>query len=72
MLIIYVAILHVPIARDFYELTPLEPSVLATLAAIGVAWTVVVQVAYRSGVIGSFEDRLGAVARRLRRPVDPA
>ena len=52
MLPLYIGMLAVPFARDFYELSPLSPDILAVLLIVGGGWTLV----------------LHAVLRRVRLP----
>jgi hypothetical protein len=68
MLAIYMVILALPIARDFYELTPLGPREVLVLLGIGAAWTAAVHGARRMGVV----QALGAaVVHTVRREATP-
>jgi cation-transporting ATPase E len=60
MLLVYLVILALPFARDFYELTTLGAREVLTLLGIGGAWTVVVHGLRRTGLV----SRVGAVLRR--------
>jgi cation-transporting ATPase E len=51
MLVVYLVILALPIARDFYELTTLGMREILTLLAIGGAWTVAVHGIRRTGLV---------------------
>jgi cation-transporting ATPase E len=51
MLAVYLVILALPIARDFYELTTLGAREVLTLLGIGTAWTVAVHGIRRTGVM---------------------
>ncbi len=64
MLVVYVAILQIPLARDFYELTPVPVEVLIPLIGMGAAWTLLVHLIRATGVVRRAEDRLGAIAGR--------
>jgi len=65
MVVVYIAILEIPIVRDFYELTPLRPGVIATLVAYGLAWTIAVHAIRATGLAGRAVDALWARAVRL-------
>ncbi len=72
MLVIFLAMLQVPLLRQFYELTPIRGSDLAVLLVAAAAWTAVVHLIRRTGVVGRVEDALwGALVRAWRR-VRPA
>ncbi len=68
MLLAYLAILALPIARDFYELTSLSWRETLVLLGIGAAWTATVHGLRRTGFVPRFEATLMRAARR--RPVD--
>ena len=36
MAVIYIAFLEIPVARDFYQMSPLEPATIAVLLALGI------------------------------------
>jgi hypothetical protein len=64
MLAVYLVILALPIARDFYELTTLSLREVVTLLAIGGAWTLVVHGIRRTGLAARAEE---VVVRAVRR-----
>jgi cation-transporting ATPase E len=47
MLALYLGVLAVPLARDFYDLAPLGPEVLAVLFVVGGAWTLALHAVLR-------------------------
>ena len=72
MLIVYLVILALPIARDFYELTTLASREVLVLLGIGAAWTVAIHGIRRTGLVDRAEIiivravRRGPLARRVR------
>ena len=68
MLVVYLVILALPIARDFYELTTLGGREVLTLLGIGGAWTAAVHGIRRTGVVPRVEM---ALVRALPRPAKP-
>jgi len=68
MLLVYLVILAVPIARDFYELTPLDARDVLTLLVIGAAWTVAVHGLRHTGLAPRITTVLW---RAVPRPVRP-
>ncbi len=64
MLIVYLVILALPIARDFYELTTLGPREILVLLGIGTAWTVAVHGLRRTGLVRRAEGMLVRAVRR--------
>jgi cation-transporting ATPase E len=73
MAVVYVVILEIPLAREFYELTPPEPRTIALLFGLGVAWTAAIHLVRRTHVVRAAEDAIVRVARRLvgaKPPVD--
>ena len=68
MLLVYLVILALPIARDFYELTPLDARDVLTLLGIGAAWTVAVHGLRRTGLAPRITTVLW---RAVPRPVRP-
>jgi cation-transporting ATPase E len=67
MLVVYLVILALPFARDFYELTTLGAREVLTLLGIGVAWTVVVHGLRRTGLVPRVAPALlRAVPRKVR------
>jgi cation-transporting ATPase E len=67
MLIVYLVILALPIARDFYELTTLGMREVVTLLGIGGAWTVAVHGIRRTGLVPRVAAALlRAVPRQVR------
>jgi cation-transporting ATPase E len=60
MLVVYLVILALPFARDFYELTTLGEREILTLLGIGAAWTAAVHGIRRSGL----GPRVPALLRR--------
>ncbi len=68
MLVVYLVILALPVARDFYELATLSVRDVGILLAIGVAWTIVVHGTRRTSLVPRLEGALVRVARRLGRP----
>jgi hypothetical protein len=40
MLVVYLGLLAAPLARDFYELAPLRPDILAVILVVGGGWTI--------------------------------
>ena len=73
MLLVYLVILALPIARDFYELTTLAPHELVVLLGIGAAWTVAVHGIRSTGLVGRAEVVIMRAVRRgpLARAVRP-
>lgn len=73
MLGVYLVVLALPIARDFYELTTLGPREVLGLLGIGAAWTVAVHGARRIGIVQGFETAVVRAVRRrpTRRDVRP-
>jgi hypothetical protein len=68
MLCVYLVILALPFARDFYELTTLAPREILVLLGIGAAWTVAVHGTRRTGLVRGLE---AAVVRAVRRNSTP-
>jgi cation-transporting P-type ATPase E len=70
MLLVYLVMIQVPFLRDFYELTPLPPQVLALLLGVAALWTAGVHLLRRTGIVRRVEDALWAAAvgawRRVR------
>jgi cation-transporting ATPase E len=64
MLVVYLVILALPIARDFYELTTLAPREILVLLGIGAAWTVAVHGLRRTGLVRRAEGMLVRAVRR--------
>jgi cation-transporting ATPase E len=62
MVVIFVAILEVPLARDFYELSPLPPAVIGLLGLVGLIWALAVRLFHRA--VQRFEDALWTLAQR--------
>jgi cation-transporting ATPase E len=58
MAAVYAAILAIPLARDFYELVPLEPTTFLVLFGLGVGWTLVVHAIRLTGFIGRVEQEV--------------
>jgi cation-transporting ATPase E len=73
MLVVYLVILALPIARDFYELTTLAPRELLVLLGVGAAWTVAVHGIRRTGLVDRAEVVIVHAVRRgpLARDVRP-
>ena len=71
MLLIYLVMIQVPFLRDFYELTPLPPQVLALLLGAAALWTAGVHLLRRTGIVGRVEDALWAAAVGAWRRVRP-
>ncbi len=67
MALVYVVILELPIARDFYELVPLEPRTIGALVGLAVAWTAAIHLIRRTHVVRAAEDVLIAAAGGLVR-----
>jgi len=65
MVALYVLILEVPVARDFYELTPLPWSTIGVLVLVWAVWTLAAQALRRP--VGRLEDALSRLALRLWR-----
>jgi len=66
MLGVYLVILALPIARDFYELTTLGPHEVLGLLGIGAAWTMAVHGLRRSGLARRVEAVLSRAVGRDR------
>ncbi len=66
MLGVYLVILALPIAREFYELTPLGPREVLGLLGIGAAWTIAIHGLRRSGLARRVEDVLARAVGRDR------
>ena len=66
MLGVYLVILALPIARDFYELTPLGSREILGLLGIGAAWTMAVHGLRRIGLVRQLDDVLARALRRGR------
>jgi hypothetical protein len=66
MLAIYLVILALPFARDFYELTTLGPHEVLGLLGIGAAWTMAVHGLRRSGLARRVEAVLSRAVGRGR------
>jgi cation-transporting ATPase E len=66
MLGVYLVILALPIARDFYELTTLGPHEVLGLLGIGAAWTMAVHGLRRSGLARRVEAVLSRAVGRNR------
>ena len=64
MLVVYLVVLALPIARDFYELTTLSLRDVLTLLAIGGAWTIAVHAILRTGLAPRVETMLMRAVRR--------
>ena len=64
MLVVYLVILALPIAREFYELTPLSEREVLTLLGIGGAWTVAVHGIRRTGLVQRVVATLLRAVRR--------
>jgi hypothetical protein len=64
MLVVYLVILALPIARDFYELTTVAPHEILVLLGIGTAWTVAVHGLRRTGLVRRAEGMLVRAVRR--------
>ena len=71
MLVIYLVMIQLSPLRDFYELTPLPPGVIAVLLVAAGLWTLAVHVLRRSGIVARVEDAISAglvrAWRRVRR-----
>ncbi len=71
MLALFALIGLVPISRDFFELTPLDPWTIATLAGLTVAWMVAVLLVLRTGwpqrLVNGIVARLEGVRTRTPR-----
>jgi hypothetical protein len=72
MLVVFLAMTQVPLLRDFYELTPLPVATVGQLLLVAVAWTALVHLVRRTGIVGRVEDAIWAWIvrswRRVRRP----
>lgn len=64
MALVYIAILQLPIARDFYELEPLPAAMILALLGLGVVWTAAIHVIRRTHVVRAAEDVLIDLVRR--------
>jgi cation-transporting P-type ATPase E len=71
MLVVYLVMTQVPLLRDFYELTALPPETVVQLLLVAVAWTAVVHLIRRTGVVGRVEDAAWAAAVRAWRRLRP-
>ena len=71
MLLVYLVMIQVPFLRDFYELTPLPPQMLALLLGVAALWTAVVHLLRRTGIVGRVEDALWAAVLGAWRRVRP-
>ena len=60
---LYLLILELPVARDFYELTPLPGSTIGLLVLAGAAWTVTVQLLREP--VGRLEEGLWRLGQRV-------
>jgi cation-transporting P-type ATPase E len=58
MAIVYLVVLALPIGRAFFELEPLVPGLVAALGFVAIAWTVIVLLVRRTGVVQRGIDRL--------------
>lgn len=63
MVAMYLLIRGLPVAREFYELSPLPPTTIGPLLLAGLAWTLVVHVL--RGPVGRLENDLSRLARRI-------
>jgi len=69
MAIVYLTVLSLPIGRAFFELEPLPAELVAALGLMAIAWTALVLLIRRTGVVQHAIDRL--VGFRRRRPEAP-
>ena len=58
MAAVYIVFLEIPAARDFYQVSPLEPVTIGVLLALGIVWTVVVHLIRRTHVVLAAENVL--------------
>ncbi len=78
MLVVFLVMTQVPLLRDFYELTPLPAATVGQLLLVALAWTAVVHLVRRTGIVGRVEDAIWAwlvrAGRRLlgRRAAAPS
>ncbi len=72
MLGIYLVMIQIPFLRDFYEMTPLPGTAIAALLAVAGAWTAVVHLLRRTGIVARIEDVIWTVVVRAWRRIRPA
>lgn len=71
MLVIYLVMIQIPLVREFYELTVLPPDILGLLLVAAGAWTIVVHLLRRTGIVARVEDIAWAALVRAWRRVRP-
>jgi cation-transporting ATPase E len=64
MAIVYIVILELPIAREFYELVKLPIETIVALLLLGIAWTGAIHLIRRTHVVRAAEDLLVALVLR--------
>ena len=69
---IYLVMIQIPFLRDFYEMTPLPGTAIAALLAVAGAWTAVVHLLRRTGIVARIEDVIWTVVVRAWRRIRPA
>jgi cation-transporting ATPase E len=65
MAVVYIVLLEIPFAREFYQLVPLEPATIGLLLGLGITWTVAVHLVRRTHVVLAAENVLIGLAQRL-------
>ncbi len=58
MAAVYIVFLEIPVARDFYQMSPVEPATIGVLLALGIVWTVAVHLIRRTHVVLAAENVL--------------
>jgi cation-transporting P-type ATPase E len=64
MAVVYIVLLEIDLARDFYQLTPLAPATIGLLLVLGIVWTAAVHLIRRTHIVLAAENVLIDLAQR--------